>query len=61
MTNAQIAFLGYLAKADFSTPEPPLSEKELSELEEHDLILWYDCWHVTYDGEAVYFLLRYLL
>ena len=61
MTNPQITFLGYLVKADFSRPEPPLSKKELSELEKHDLITWYDGYQISYDGESVYYLLMHLL
>ena len=58
MTNAQIAFLGYLVAGDFSKPEPPLSDPHLKELEDTGLIIWYDGYNVSYDGEAVYYLLR---
>ena len=33
---------------------PDLSEEKKKDLEEKDLIGWYDGWHITYDGMEVY-------
>ena len=58
MTDNQLVFLGYLSKQDFSSPEPQISPEEEKELEDLGLIIWYDGYGITWDGDLVYYLLR---
>ena len=57
MTNRQLDLLEYLHIGDFTKAEPDIGE-ESQYLEDTGLIIWYDGYHITYDGETVYQLLR---